>query len=61
MSECMFRVMAGYYEALGQFALRKFLLLVCFLDFCKVSRLIREDPCLFCLDSKFKVTSSCLT
>ena len=50
-------VAAGYYQALGQFALKKFLLLVMFLDAAKRQRLINEDPCLFCYDAEFKVSA----
>ena len=46
----------GYYEALSQFAVKKFLLLVMFLDLSKTSRLIQEDPCLFCIDAEHKVS-----
>lgn len=54
----------GHEEALSRFTLKKLLLLVCFLDKAKESRLIEHDPCLFCVDSEFKVgkgTSTLLT
>ncbi|MGH0160863.1 UNVERIFIED_CONTAM: hypothetical protein FKN15_072276 [Acipenser sinensis] len=44
----------GHEEALSRFTLKKLLLLVCFLDRAKQSRIIEHDPCLFCLDSEFK-------
>ena len=53
-------ITTGYYEALGQFALKKFLLLVMFLDHCKRSRLIKEDPCLFCVDADYKASKDIL-
>ena len=49
---------SGYDEATAQFILKKFLLLVMFLDRAKRSRLIQHDPCLFCVDSEFKVLNS---
>ncbi|MGH0158514.1 UNVERIFIED_CONTAM: hypothetical protein FKN15_065270 [Acipenser sinensis] len=45
----------GHEEALSRFTLKKLLLLVCFLDRAKQSRIIEHDPCLFCLDSEFKI------
>lgn len=45
----------GYPAALAQFTLKKFFLLVLFLDKAKCSRLIDYDPCLFCKDSEYKV------
>uniref|UniRef100_A0A8C4SL76 Assembly factor for spindle microtubules n=1 Tax=Erpetoichthys calabaricus TaxID=27687 RepID=A0A8C4SL76_ERPCA len=50
----------GHEEALSRFTLKKLLLLVCFLDQAKESRLIDHDPCLFCLDSQFKCTKDLL-
>lgn len=51
----------GHEEALSAFTLKKLLLLVCFLDRAKLSRLIDHDPCLFCKDAEFKVRlPSCL-
>lgn len=46
---------SGHEEALSRFTLKKLLLLVCFLDRAKESRLIEHNPCLFCLDAEFKV------
>ena len=46
---------AGYSQALSQFLLKKFLLLVFFLDRAKLTRLIDHDPCLFCVDAEIKV------
>uniref|UniRef100_A0A3B1KFX3 Calponin-homology (CH) domain-containing protein n=1 Tax=Astyanax mexicanus TaxID=7994 RepID=A0A3B1KFX3_ASTMX len=45
----------GHEEALSRFTLKKLLLLVCFLDKAKESRLIEHDPCLFCMDAEYKV------
>ncbi|KAF6073098.1 assembly factor for spindle microtubules [Phyllostomus discolor] len=50
----------GHEEALSQFTLKKLLLLVCFLDYAKVSRLIDHDPCLFCKDAEFKASKDLL-
>ncbi|XP_051764927.1 abnormal spindle-like microcephaly-associated protein [Ctenopharyngodon idella] len=44
----------GHEEVLSRFTLKKLLLLVCFLDKAKESRLIEHDPCLFCMDAEFK-------
>ncbi|XP_061184440.1 abnormal spindle-like microcephaly-associated protein homolog [Saccostrea echinata] len=44
----------GYSEAIAQHFLKKFLLLVYFLDHAKCQLLIKHDPCLFCRDSDFK-------
>lgn len=49
------RSFSGHEEALSRFTLKKLLLLVCFLDKAKESRLIEHDPCMFCLDAEFKV------
>ena len=46
---------SGHEEALSKFTLKKLLLLVCFLDYAKICRLIDHDPCLFCKDAEFKV------
>ena len=46
---------SGYDEAIAQHILKKFLLLVHFLDHAKTARLIDHDPCLFCKDAEFKV------
>ncbi|XP_077573528.1 abnormal spindle-like microcephaly-associated protein homolog isoform X2 [Stigmatopora nigra] len=50
----------GHEEALTSFTLKKLLLLVCFLDKAKVSRLIEHDPCLFCVDGEFKTSKDLL-
>ncbi|XP_078074264.1 abnormal spindle-like microcephaly-associated protein [Mustelus asterias] len=47
-------------EVLAQFTLKKFLLLVWFLDCAKQSRLIDHDPCLFCKDAEFKASKDLL-
>ncbi|XP_078263864.1 abnormal spindle-like microcephaly-associated protein isoform X2 [Rhinoraja longicauda] len=47
-------------EVLAQFTLKKFLLLVWFLDCAKQSRLIDHDPCLFCKDAEFKTSKDLL-
>ncbi|XP_055966704.1 abnormal spindle-like microcephaly-associated protein [Sorex fumeus] len=50
----------GHEEALSKFTLKKLLLLICFLDHAKISRLIDHDPCLFCKDAKFKTSKEIL-
>ncbi|XP_058389715.1 abnormal spindle-like microcephaly-associated protein isoform X2 [Diceros bicornis minor] len=50
----------GHEEALSKFTLKKLLLLVCFLDYAKLSRLIDHDPCLFCKDAEFKTSKDIL-
>ncbi|NXR24765.1 ASPM protein, partial [Cinclus mexicanus] len=50
----------GHEEALSKFTLKKLLLLVCFLDCAKRSRLIDHDPCLFCKDAEFKASKDLL-
>ncbi|KAK7504479.1 hypothetical protein BaRGS_00004345 [Batillaria attramentaria] len=50
----------GYADAVAQHTLKKFLLLVYFLDCAKRSRLITHDPCLFCKDSEVKSTKEVL-
>ncbi|KAM6217298.1 abnormal spindle-like microcephaly-associated protein [Rhynchocyon petersi] len=50
----------GHEEALSKFTLKKLLLLVCFLDYAKISRLIDHDPCLFCKDAEFKASREIL-
>ena len=45
----------GYHLAMSQFILKKFLLLVLFLDHAKLTRLIDHDPCLFQKDAHAKV------
>ncbi|KAM9385755.1 abnormal spindle-like microcephaly-associated protein [Pholidichthys leucotaenia] len=50
----------GHEEVLSRFTLKKLLLLVCFLDRAKESRLIEHDPCLFCVDAEFKSSKDLL-
>ncbi|NXQ22282.1 ASPM protein, partial [Peucedramus taeniatus] len=50
----------GHEEALSKFTLKKLLLLVCFLDCAKQSRIIDHDPCLFCKDAAFKASKDLL-
>ncbi|XP_006822558.1 uncharacterized protein LOC100313557 [Saccoglossus kowalevskii] len=50
----------GYEEALAKFTLKKFLLLVLFLDRAKLTKLIDHDPCLFCKDAEFKSSRNLL-
>uniref|UniRef100_H0W3G5 Calponin-homology (CH) domain-containing protein n=1 Tax=Cavia porcellus TaxID=10141 RepID=H0W3G5_CAVPO len=50
----------GHEEALSRFTLKKLLLLVCFLDHAKMSKLIDHDPCLFCKDAEFKASKEIL-
>ncbi|NXS35336.1 ASPM protein, partial [Pomatostomus ruficeps] len=50
----------GHEEALSKFTLKKLLLLVCFLDCAKRSRMIDHDPCLFCRDAEFKASKDLL-
>ncbi|XP_061831528.2 abnormal spindle-like microcephaly-associated protein [Nerophis lumbriciformis] len=50
----------GHEEALSCFTLKKLLLLVCFLDKAKESRLMEHDPCLFCMDAEFKKSKDLL-
>ncbi|XP_070624804.1 abnormal spindle-like microcephaly-associated protein isoform X2 [Bos indicus] len=50
----------GHEEALSKFTLKKLLLLICFLDYAKISRLIDHDPCLFCKDAEFKASKEIL-
>ncbi|CAH6787707.1 Aspm [Phodopus roborovskii] len=50
----------GHEAALSKFTLKKLLLLVCFLDYAKISRLIDHDPCLFCKDAEFKASKELL-
>ncbi|XP_067661837.1 abnormal spindle-like microcephaly-associated protein homolog [Haliotis asinina] len=50
----------GYAEAIAKHALKKFLLLVYFLDHAKTARLIQHDPCLFCKDSDVKASKDML-
>ncbi|KAK0154627.1 Abnormal spindle-like microcephaly-associated [Merluccius polli] len=51
---------SGHEEALSRFTLKKLLLLVCFLDKAKESRLLEHDPCLFCMDAEFKTSKDLL-
>ncbi|PIK43592.1 putative abnormal spindle-like microcephaly-associated protein-like isoform X1 [Apostichopus japonicus] len=44
----------GYELTLAKFTLKKFLLLVFFLDKAKLTRLIDHNPCLFCKDAQYK-------
>ena len=48
-------LLLGHVEAIGKFTLKKFLLLVLFLDKAKLTRLIDHDPCLFNKEAEFKV------
>ncbi|KAL8625929.1 hypothetical protein ACOMHN_012521 [Nucella lapillus] len=50
----------GYADAVAQHMLKKFLVLVYFLDRAKESRLIAHDPCLFCKDADIKSTKGLL-
>uniref|UniRef100_H9GF64 Assembly factor for spindle microtubules n=1 Tax=Anolis carolinensis TaxID=28377 RepID=H9GF64_ANOCA len=50
----------GHEEALSRFTLKKILLLVCFLDHAKRSRIIDHDPCLFCKNAEFKASKEIL-
>ncbi|XP_043936192.1 abnormal spindle-like microcephaly-associated protein [Protopterus annectens] len=50
----------GHETALSRFTLKKLILLVCFLDLSKRSRLIDHDPCLFCKDAVFKASKDIL-
>ncbi|XP_062987736.1 abnormal spindle-like microcephaly-associated protein homolog [Elgaria multicarinata webbii] len=50
----------GHEEALSKFTLKKLLLLVCFLDRAKLSRIIDHDPCLFCTNAEFKSSKQIL-
>ncbi|ETE70610.1 Abnormal spindle-like microcephaly-associated protein-like protein, partial [Ophiophagus hannah] len=50
----------GHEEALSKFTLKKLLLLVCFLDRAKVSRIIEHDPCLFFKNAEFKSSKEIL-
>ena len=50
----------GYEEAVKAFLLKKFLILVLFLDSAKTAKLIDHDPCLFRLDSPYKCSKDLL-
>uniref|UniRef100_A0A8C7B1U9 Assembly factor for spindle microtubules n=1 Tax=Neovison vison TaxID=452646 RepID=A0A8C7B1U9_NEOVI len=54
------RIGLEHEEALSKFTLKKLLLLVCFLDYAKISKLIDHDPCLFCKDAEFKTSKDIL-
>ena len=51
----LFCTISGYAETVAQHTLKKFIILVYFLDKAKQSRLIEHNPCLFCKDSDIKV------
>jgi len=55
---CSLVCLSGYQEALAKFTLKKFLLLVLFLDKAKTAHLIGYNPCLFCKDSDYKVCNT---
>ena len=48
----------GYQDAVAKFTLKKFLLIILFLDKAKTAHLIGYNPCLFCKDSDYKVCKS---
>ncbi|XP_054714692.1 abnormal spindle-like microcephaly-associated protein homolog [Uloborus diversus] len=50
----------GYEEEIKRFTLKKFLLLVYFLDIAKRSHLIKNDPCLFTKKAKYKCSRDLL-
>ncbi|GFO45530.1 abnormal spindle-like microcephaly-associated-like protein [Plakobranchus ocellatus] len=50
----------GYAAAVSRHTVKKFLLLVYFLDYAKTSRLIDHDPCLFCKDAEIKSSKEIL-
>ncbi|ELT97378.1 hypothetical protein CAPTEDRAFT_220529 [Capitella teleta] len=50
----------GYDVAMGKFTLKKFLLMVYFMDLAKGARLIDHDPCLFCKNSDIKTSREVL-
>ncbi|KAH9505368.1 hypothetical protein Btru_058528 [Bulinus truncatus] len=50
----------GYGAAVARHTVKKFLLLVYFLDQAKTSRLIDHDPCLFCKDADIKSSKEIL-
>lgn len=52
---CFSLYITGFSEAIAQHLLKKFLLLVYFLDYAKCQHMIKHDPCLFCKDSEYKV------
>lgn len=53
---CFLSLVTGFSEAIAQHLLKKFLLLIYFLDYAKCQHLIKHDPCLFCKDSEYKVS-----
>ncbi|GAB1599350.1 spindle-like microcephaly-associated homolog [Argonauta hians] len=50
----------GYQAALSKHTLKKYLILVFFLDYAKRKRLIEHDPCLFCKDAEIKASKDLL-
>ncbi|CAI9716381.1 spindle-like microcephaly-associated homolog [Octopus vulgaris] len=50
----------GYQDALSKHTLKKYLILVFFLDYAKRKRLIEHDPCLFCKDAEIKASKDLL-
>ncbi|VDI49418.1 abnormal spindle-like microcephaly-associated protein [Mytilus galloprovincialis] len=50
----------GYAEAISRHLLKKFLILVFFLDHAKSKRLVPQDPCLFCKDAEYKTCKTML-
>ncbi|GFU52555.1 abnormal spindle-like microcephaly-associated protein homolog [Nephila pilipes] len=50
----------GYEDCIKRFTLKKFILLVFFLDVAKRSHLIIHNPCLFCKSAKYKNSRSLL-
>ncbi|XP_063422495.1 abnormal spindle-like microcephaly-associated protein homolog [Mytilus trossulus] len=50
----------GYAEAISRHLLKKFLILVFFLDHAKSNRLVPQDPCLFCKDAEYKTCKTML-
>ena len=57
IGSCVCCVHVGFENAMLQFVLKKFLLLVLLLDQAKLTRLIDYDPCLFLKESDIKVLS----
>lgn len=53
---CFSLHVTGFSEAIAQHLLKKFLLLIYFLDYAKCQHMIKHDPCLFCKDSEYKVS-----
>ena len=50
-----YNILSGYEEALLQFAYRKLLMMIVFLDKAKMGRLMDNDPCLFVKNADVKV------